>query len=75
MAKAEKNRTLEQLRDYVTQMREIPGDSIGGLDRSPCRDGIFEAGNGNYTKTATARTRPRKASMKESFKLCEIECP
>jgi hypothetical protein len=47
---AEHNRILEQLRDYVNQMREIPGDFIGGLDRSPCRDGIFEAGYRDYTK-------------------------
>jgi Phosphotransferase enzyme family len=49
VSKAEHNRVLEQLRDYVDQMREISGDFIGGLDRSPCRDGIFEAGYGDYT--------------------------
>ncbi|OQD66787.1 hypothetical protein PENPOL_c004G05664 [Penicillium polonicum] len=49
VSKPEQNRILEQLRDYVSQMREIPGDFIGGLDRSPCRDGIFEAGYGDYT--------------------------
>jgi hypothetical protein len=46
----EQNRVLETLRDYVNQMREIPGDFIGPLDRSPCRDGIFEAGYGDYTR-------------------------
>ncbi|KGO76608.1 Aminoglycoside phosphotransferase [Penicillium italicum] len=45
----EQNSVLDQLRGYVNQMREIPGDFIGGLDRSPCRDGIFEAGYGDYT--------------------------
>ena len=30
-------------------MREIPGDFIGGVDGSPCRDGVFEAGYGDYT--------------------------
>ncbi|KAJ5285189.1 hypothetical protein N7524_000495 [Penicillium chrysogenum] len=49
VSQAEQNRLLEQLRDYVNQMREIPGDFIGGLDGSPCRDGIFEAGYGDYT--------------------------
>lgn len=49
VSKPEQNRVLEQLQDYVNQMREIPGDFIGGLDRSPCRDGIFEAGYGDYT--------------------------
>ncbi|OJJ46503.1 hypothetical protein ASPZODRAFT_152010 [Penicilliopsis zonata CBS 506.65] len=46
----EHNRILESLRDYVNQMREIPGDFIGTLDGSPCRDGIFEAGYGDYTR-------------------------
>ncbi|OQE89817.1 hypothetical protein PENNAL_c0013G06240 [Penicillium nalgiovense] len=45
----EQSRILETLRDYVNQMREIPGAFIGGLDRSPCRDGIFEAGYGDHT--------------------------
>ncbi|KAJ5466077.1 hypothetical protein N7530_009864 [Penicillium desertorum] len=49
VSQAEQNRILEQLRDNVNQMREIPGDFIGGLDGSPCRDGIFEAGYGDYT--------------------------
>lgn len=49
VSKTEQNRVLEQLQDYVNQMREIPGDFIGGLDGSPCRDGIFEAGYGDYT--------------------------
>lgn len=49
VSQAEQNRILEKLRDYVNQMREIPGDFIGGLDGSPCRDGIFEAGYGDYT--------------------------
>ncbi|KAH8703839.1 kinase-like domain-containing protein [Talaromyces proteolyticus] len=50
VSKAEQNRILENLRDYVNQMRDIQGDFIGGLDRSPCRDGIFEAGYGDYTR-------------------------
>ncbi|KAJ5162706.1 kinase-like domain-containing protein [Penicillium coprophilum] len=49
-SQAEQDRILGQLRDYVNQMRDIPGEFIGGLDRSPCRDGIFEAGYGDYTK-------------------------
>ncbi|KAJ5945055.1 kinase-like domain-containing protein [Penicillium verrucosum] len=49
VSEPEQNRVLEQLRDYVNQMREIPGDFIGALDRSSCRDGIFEAGYGDYT--------------------------
>ncbi|KAI2678101.1 hypothetical protein CBS147355_5102 [Penicillium roqueforti] len=47
--KTEQDRVLEQLRDCVNQMREIPGDFIGGVDGSPCRDGVFEAGYGDYT--------------------------
>ncbi|RJE22420.1 Phosphotransferase enzyme family [Aspergillus sclerotialis] len=31
-------------------MRDITGNFIGGLDESPCRDGIFEAGFGDYTR-------------------------
>ncbi|KAJ5455239.1 kinase-like domain-containing protein [Penicillium sp. IBT 31633x] len=50
VSEAEQDRILEQLRDYVTQMREIPGDFIGGVDSSPCRDGIFETGYGDYTR-------------------------
>lgn len=49
-SQADHDRVLESLRDYVKQMREIPGDFIGALDGSPCRDGIFEAGYGNYTQ-------------------------
>ncbi|KAJ5789196.1 uncharacterized protein N7518_006207 [Penicillium psychrosexuale] len=49
VSKVEQSRVLEQLRDYVNQMREIPGDFIGGVDGSPCRDGVFEAGYGDYT--------------------------
>lgn len=41
---AEKNRIIEQLQDYVNQVQKILGDFIGGLDRSPCRDGIFDTG-------------------------------
>lgn len=47
---AEQNRILEQLQDYMNQMRGIPGDLIGGLDRLPCRDGIFEGGYGDYRR-------------------------
>lgn len=50
VSKSEQNGVLEQLRGYVNQMRNIPGDFIGSLDRTPCRDGIFEAGYGDYTQ-------------------------
>lgn len=50
VSEGEQNRILEQLRDYVNQMRDITGNIIGGLDESPCRDGIFEAGFGDYTR-------------------------
>ncbi|KAJ5180722.1 kinase-like domain-containing protein [Penicillium capsulatum] len=46
----QQDRILEQLQDYVNQMREIPGNFIGRLSDSPCRDGIFEAGYGDHTK-------------------------
>lgn len=49
-SQAEQTRILDQLRDYVNQMRDIPGDFIGGVDGSPCQDGIFEGGYGDYTK-------------------------
>ncbi|PLB43658.1 kinase-like protein [Aspergillus steynii IBT 23096] len=39
---------IQQLHSYVKQLREIKGDFIGGIDESPCRDGIFEAGYGDY---------------------------
>ncbi|RAL06972.1 kinase-like protein [Aspergillus homomorphus CBS 101889] len=39
---------LHQLQDYVTQMRSITGEFIGGIDSSCCRDGIFEGGWGDY---------------------------
>lgn len=41
---AQKNRIIEQLQDYVNQVQKIPGDFIGGPDRSPCGDGIFDTG-------------------------------
>ena len=47
---AEQNRIVEKLQSYVDQMRSITGDFIGGLGKSPCRDGIFEAGLGDYTR-------------------------
>lgn len=50
VSEGEQNRILEQLRDYGNQMRDITGNFIGGLDESPCRDGIFEAGYGDYTR-------------------------
>ncbi|GAB1205223.1 hypothetical protein APSETT445_003895 [Aspergillus pseudonomiae] len=43
-------RILAQLTDYVQQMRAIEGNFICGLDRSPCRDGVFEGGYGDYSK-------------------------
>lgn len=46
----DQDRVLEQLRDYVDQMRKIRGDFIGGFDRSPCRDGIFEASYGGHKR-------------------------
>jgi aminoglycoside phosphotransferase len=39
---------VTQLKGYVKQLREIEGDFIGGLDYSACRDGIFDAGFGDY---------------------------
>ncbi|CAI7592795.1 unnamed protein product [Penicillium bialowiezense] len=48
--KRDQDRAVQQLREYVSQMQDITGDFIGGVDRSPCRDGIFEAGYGDYTK-------------------------
>ncbi|PYI25867.1 kinase-like protein [Aspergillus indologenus CBS 114.80] len=44
----QKQDVLHQLQDYVTQMRSIIGQFIGGIDFSPCRDGIFEGGYGDY---------------------------
>ncbi|GAD92600.1 predicted protein [Paecilomyces variotii No. 5] len=50
VSRMEQDRILAHLNDYVRQMRDIKGDFIGGLDGSPCRDGIFEAGYGDYQK-------------------------
>lgn len=49
ISECEQDRVIEQLQDYVNQMRGVTGDFIGGLDEHPCRDGIFEAGYGDYT--------------------------
>lgn len=48
VSEAERENVVRQLCDYVRQMRDIKGDFIGGLDESPCRDGMFEGGFGNY---------------------------
>lgn len=44
----EQEKLIQQLHGYVKQLREIKGDFIGSLDGSTCRDGIFEAGYGDY---------------------------
>ncbi|KNG88550.1 hypothetical protein ANOM_002715 [Aspergillus nomiae NRRL 13137] len=49
-SEAEHQRILAQLTDYVQQMRAIESNFIGGLDHSPCRDGVFEGGYGDYSK-------------------------
>ncbi|KAJ1713919.1 hypothetical protein COH20_010355 [Aspergillus flavus] len=49
-SETEHQRILAQLTDYVQQMRAIEGNFIGGLDYSPCRDGVFEGGYGGHTK-------------------------
>ncbi|KAB8274737.1 kinase-like domain-containing protein [Aspergillus minisclerotigenes] len=49
-SETEHQRILAQLTDYVHQMRSIEGNFIGGLDHSPCRDGVFEGGYGDHTK-------------------------
>ncbi|KAE8315209.1 hypothetical protein BDV41DRAFT_562952 [Aspergillus transmontanensis] len=48
-SETEHQRILEQLKDYVQQMRSIEDNFIGGLDHSPCRDGVFEGGYGDHT--------------------------
>ncbi|KAE8415340.1 kinase-like domain-containing protein [Aspergillus pseudocaelatus] len=48
-SETEHQRILAQLTDYVRQMRAIEGNFIGGLDRSPSRDGVFEGGYGDHT--------------------------
>lgn len=50
VSEVEQGKVLQQLRDYVEQMRSIKGDFIGGIDYSSCCDGIFEGGFGDYTK-------------------------
>lgn len=37
-----KEELIQQLKNYVQQMRQIKGKFIGGVDYSPCRDGIFD---------------------------------
>lgn len=39
----DRDNVIGQLKNYVSQLRTIPGDFIGGLDRARCRDGIFAA--------------------------------
>ncbi|KAI9836841.1 MAG: hypothetical protein M1819_001006 [Sarea resinae] len=43
-SKQQRESVIDQLRDSVRQMRAIKGDFIGGVDESPCRDALFEAG-------------------------------
>lgn len=50
VSETERDHVLEQLREYLNQMREIKGDYIGRLNNSPCKDGIFLGGYGDYTK-------------------------
>lgn len=38
---AQQEHVIEQLRDYVSQMRKIKGTFIGGIDYAPCEDGLF----------------------------------
>ncbi|KAJ5361097.1 kinase-like domain-containing protein [Penicillium brevicompactum] len=64
--KCDQDRTVQQLRNYVSQMRNITGDFIGGVDGSPCRDGIFEAGLGDYTKYSYG-PYPNEASFNEGL--------
>lgn len=40
----EQDNIIHHLQSYVKQMCEIKDNFIGGLDESPCRDGIFVAG-------------------------------
>ncbi|OGM48216.1 hypothetical protein ABOM_002149 [Aspergillus bombycis] len=49
-SQTEHRRILAQLTDYVQQMRAIEGNFIGGLDRSACRDGVFEGAHVDYSK-------------------------
>lgn len=50
-------RIIAQLRSYVQQMQALTGPFIGGVDYSPCRDGIFEGfaedGSQSYGPFAT----------------------
>ncbi|PIG79348.1 hypothetical protein AARAC_009108 [Aspergillus arachidicola] len=48
-SETEHERILAQPTNYVQQMRAIERNFIGGLDRSPCRDGVFEGGYGDHT--------------------------
>jgi hypothetical protein len=42
-SESQQRKVIVQLKDYVTQMRALKGEFIGGLDHSPCKDGIFDA--------------------------------
>ncbi|KAF8242199.1 hypothetical protein K440DRAFT_672752 [Wilcoxina mikolae CBS 423.85] len=37
----DRGKAIQQLKGYVEQLRSIKSDFIGGVDGSPCRDGIF----------------------------------
>lgn len=43
-----RNDVLYQLSDYVQQLRAIKGEFIGGIDHSPCQDGVFLGTWGDY---------------------------
>ena len=50
VSETEQNQTIAQLHGYVSQMRRITEDFIGGLERSPYRDDVFEGGYGDWTR-------------------------
>ncbi|KAF2763201.1 UROD/MetE-like protein [Pseudovirgaria hyperparasitica] len=41
MTQTEKDSIVDQLRDYMIQLREISSDFIGSVDKTPCRDQFF----------------------------------
>ncbi|GMG45989.1 unnamed protein product [Aspergillus oryzae var. brunneus] len=66
-SETEHQRILAQLTDYVQQMRAIEGNFIGGLDYSPCRDGVFEGGYGGHTKPASSKLLESENDLQSNF--------
>lgn len=70
MAPEERDTVIQQLRDYVAQLRRFKGDFIGSVDGSSCNDQYFyEGGPAAATTTATTNSRYGPYDTEEDFNL------